>query len=286
MFEIGSITKVFTSLTTLILLKSKQIEITQPIINYLPNNQKKISSEITFKKLMTHTSGIPKMPNNFFWSIARCPSNPFYYYSEKRMFRFLNKFTPNEKDEFIYSNFGMGLLGHLSSNLCNSNLDYLMEKEVFQPINMKSTTLGISNKQYDEVVNSPGSNKEPKNTWKFSEATKGAGNGYSNIMDMLGFLQFALEKNEISNDVHNAILEMEKEQISISESESMGLGWRIHKNNSKIIYHGGITYGFKSLIAYNRPDEKAIVILTNAKGLSKKENKILKEVSFKFLEEK
>ena len=76
---------------------------------------------------------------------------------------------------------------------------------------------------------------------------------------------------------------MEQEQIIVNERESMGLGWRIFKNDAKIIYHGGITSGFKSLIAYNRKIEKGIVILTNAKGLSRKANKILKKVCYQYL---
>lgn len=286
LFEIGSITKVFTTLSALRILKRKKIGITSPIVKYLPNGMKNISSKITFHKLMTHTSGFPKMPKNFFWSALRCPSDPFLHYYKKRMTRFLNKFSPKEDEGFLYSNIGMSLLGYLCSNLENSTLDTIMNGEIFQPLNMKATTLGISPEQFNIVVNSRGTNREPKRTWKFSDLTKGAGNAYSNIDDMTQFLKFILRKEDKTNEIYFSILEMEEEEIPISETESMGLGWRIHKNKSKIIYHGGITYGFKSLIAYDRKQEKGIVILTNAKGLSRKENKILKEVCFKFLEEK
>ena len=52
------------------------------------------------------------------------------------------------------------------------------------------------------------------------------------------------------------------------------------------MYHGGITYGYKSLIAFNRELEKGIVVLTNATGLSRKENKLLKQLCFQYLMQK
>ena len=286
LFEIGSITKVFTTLSALKILNRNRIQLSQPIIQFLPNNAQNTSKEITFYKLMTHTSGIPKMPNNFFWSAIRCPSDPFLHYCENRMFRFLSKFSPKINEEFGYSNLGMGLLGYLCTKIEKSTLDTIMKKEIFQPLNMNSTTLGLSKEQYKSVVNSKGFNGEPQRTWKFSDVTKGAGNVYSNMDDMMIFLRF-LMKQDTSCNLFPLLLEMEKEQIQINESQSMGLGWRIHLGNEqKIIYHGGITYGFKSLIAYNRYQKKGIVILTNSKGLSSKVNKKLKEVCFKYIEKK
>ncbi len=284
LFEVGSITKVFTTLSALQTLDKGQIERHESIARYLPENAEEASERITFYQLMTHTSGFPKMPGNFLWSALRCPGDPFLHYCEERMIRFINRFTPRENEDFAYSNLGMGLLGYLCSHLERTSLDSIMKREVFQPIKMKSTSLGISSNQFPSVVNPPRSNGEPKGTWKFSEATQGAGNVYSNIDDMTLFLKFILGSENYSKELFQSILDMERQEIRVSESESMGLGWRIHHSKSQIIYHGGITYGFKSLIAYNRLQAKGIVILTNAKGLSRKENAILREVCFKFLQ--
>jgi len=285
LFEIGSITKVFTTLSALKILNDKQIALSQPIAHYLPNAEN-TSDKITFYKLMMHTSGLPKVPNNFFWSTVRCPSDPFQHYCEKRMYRFLNKFRPTDNENFTYSNLGMGLLGYVSSNIENAPLNSILKSEIFKPLSMTSTSLGIKKEQFHLVANPKGLNGEPKRTWKFSDVTEGAGNAYSNIDDMTLFLKSIFEQDNINTDLFQPILKMEDEQLRIDTSESMGLGWRIHHNKSKIIYHGGITYGFKSLIAYSRIQEKGIVILTNAKGFSRKENKLLKELCFNYLEEK
>ena len=285
LFEIGSITKVFTGIATLQTLKKEDIAISQVVSQFLPSSANKISNQLTFQNLLTHTSGLPKMPKNFYWSALRSPGDPFLHYEENNMLRFLYKFKAGGKEQFQYSNLGMGLLGHLCSQIQDASLASIMKKEIFEPLQMEATSMGISEHQFYQVVNPLSSNQYPKNTWRFSEATKGAGNVYSNIQDMCRLLEFILSDGRTNMNLHATILEMEEEQISISDAEGMGLAMRIHKNHSKIMYHGGISYGFKSLMAYNRKQAKGIVILCNAKGLSRKENEILKSICFSYLEE-
>jgi len=89
LFELGSITKVFTSLSALKVLQKHKINYHTSITNYLPNNDQMYKHQISFYQLMTHTSGLPKMPNNFIWSIIRCPSDPFLHYDKKKMIRYI-----------------------------------------------------------------------------------------------------------------------------------------------------------------------------------------------------
>lgn len=283
LFEIGSITKVFTTLSAMQVLNRNEIDIDSAVVTMLP--KRNISDKLSFRKLMTHTAGFPKMPANFVWSALRSPSDPFLHYSEEMMYRFLGGYEPKEEESFQYSNLSMGLLGHSLAQMESKSLASIMEDEIFVPLQMSSTSLGLVENRYQKVINPIGSNGEPKSTWKFSEVTKGAGNGFSNIDDMSLFLAFLLDKKNASNELYKMILEMEREQLVISDKESMGLGWRIHKNELQIPYHGGRTYGFKSLIAYHRESEKGIVVLTNEKGLSRKYLMILKEVCYQFLEE-
>jgi len=158
-----------------------------------------------------------------------------------------------------------------------------MKTEIFQPLDMDFTSLGLTRKQFKHVVGNNAVDKEPKRTWKFSNATKGAGNLYSNVDDMIQFLHFIFHPSILQNEISALTLHMEKEQLRINETERMGLGFRIYKSGNTIHYHGGITSGFKSLLAYNRHSEKGIIILTNAKGLSRKENTILKQVCINYL---
>lgn len=281
LFEIGSITKVFTTLSALQILNRNEIDLNTAISTIILNRN--ISDKISFRKLMTHTAGFPKMPANFIWSALRSPRDPFLHYSEEMMYRFLDGFEPKQKERFQYSNLSMGLLGHTLVKIKSKSLASIMEDEIFVPLQMANTTLGLNENMYQKVINPIGSNGEPKRTWKFSKVTMGAGNGFSTINDMTLFLAFILDKKNSSKELYKTILNMEKEQLVISEKESMGLGWRIHKSALNIPYHGGRTYGFKSLIAYNREHEKGIVVLTNETGLSKKYLLVLKEICYQYI---
>lgn len=283
LFEIGSITKVYTTLSSLLILQKHEIDIHSPIIKFFPPHRQNISNQITFHQLMTHTSGMPKMANNFVWAALRDPGDPFLHYKEKNLMRYLNGFSALEPRDFQYSNVGMGLLGYLSSHIEKQSLAHIVKSEIFLELNMNSSSLGLSETQYPLVANTRGLRKKPNNYWEFSDVTSGAGSAYSNIEDMALFLKFLLESKNGSGDLAAMIEEMEKEQISISKSEAMGLGLRIFKEDSKILYHGGITYGYKSLLAYCKEKQKGIVILTNAKGLSRTENTLLKKFCFSYL---
>lgn len=284
LFEIGSLTKVFTTLTALKILNRKNISTNGSIAPYFPKKIADRVNSITFQQLMTHTAGFPKMPNNFIWSALKRPSDPFLPYKEKQLLHYLNKrFQPKQKPTFKYSNFGMGLLGYLIRAIEHKDLGDIYEQEIFLPLGMVHSSLGIQKDQYG-IVASPKNRKGiPKRTWQFSQETAGAGALFSTIDNLTLFLDAVLQKNHADTLLNQSLEQMETVQHEIDSTSAMGLGWRINLAEPVVYYHGGITYGFKSMLAINLETKKGIVILTNAKGLSRKENAILKEVCFEFM---
>ena len=282
LFEAGSITKIFTTLTTLIVLEENQINIDDRAYDYYPDEEIKGSNQITFRQLMTHTSGLPKMPKNFKWSALRNPSNPVKNYKEKKVNKYLKDFEQPEDRGYQYSNVGMGSLGFIAANIAKEDLSTLMKQEVFTPLGMTSTTLGITPNQYAQVAGNTGSQKTPRHTWIFTDVTEGAGNLYSNVDDLLKFITFALS-SESNHKLMPILKQMEAPQAKMSRTKSIGLGIKMAERTSTIYYHGGITYGYKSLLAYNQDTQKGIIILTKVKGLSLNENIILTKVGFSYL---
>src|SRR5271165_5083848 len=66
-FEIGSITKVFTSLVLVDMVNRKEIELHDPAAKYLPENVRmpeRSGKPITLLDLSTHRSGLPPLPTN------------------------------------------------------------------------------------------------------------------------------------------------------------------------------------------------------------------------------
>ena len=114
-FEIGSVTKVFTSLLLADMLNRKEVALDDPAAKYLPETVRmpeRNGKSITLHDLATHSSGLPRLPSNLKPKDLR---NPYADYSVDDLYQFLSGYQlPRDPgSQFEYSNVGAGLLGHL-----------------------------------------------------------------------------------------------------------------------------------------------------------------------------
>ena len=112
-FEIGSISKVFTSLLLADMVNRKEVSLDDPAAKYLPEHVRmpeRSGKSITLLDLSTHSSGLPNVPN----LKLKDPTNP-YADSVDDLYQFLSGYelTRDPGSQFEYSNLGAGLLGHL-----------------------------------------------------------------------------------------------------------------------------------------------------------------------------
>ena len=113
-FEIGSITKIFTTLILMDMVANGEVVLDEPVETYLPSvkipelNGKKI----TLRHLATHYSGLPSLPDNF---NPKNPMNPYEDFTSEDLYHFLNHYNLKRApgEQFEYSNVGLGLLGHI-----------------------------------------------------------------------------------------------------------------------------------------------------------------------------
>ena len=113
-YEIASITKGFTAILLADMIERGKLDLDTPIQELFPTGvtlQVVDDQPITLRHLVTHTSGLPRMPSNF---APKDPLNPYLDYTDERFFNFLNGFKPpRSPGESEYSNLGMALLGQL-----------------------------------------------------------------------------------------------------------------------------------------------------------------------------
>lgn len=138
-FEIGSITKVFTSLVLSDMMNRNEVALDDPAATYLPEHVRmpeRSGKAITLRDLSTHTSGLPFLPPNF------KPKG----YSVDDLYQFLSGYelTRDPGSEFEYSNLGAGLLGHLLERRAGTDDEGLIGARVTQQLNMPDTGIGLS----------------------------------------------------------------------------------------------------------------------------------------------
>jgi CubicO group peptidase (beta-lactamase class C family) len=134
-FEVGSVTKVFTSLLLADMVQRGEAALTDSVARYLPDGVKvpeRGGRSITLEDLATHTSGLPRMPTNF---SPRDSSNPYADYSVEQLYAFLSGFSlPRDIGiRYEYSNLGGGLLGHALARASGSDYETLVRSRILIP---------------------------------------------------------------------------------------------------------------------------------------------------------
>ena len=257
-FEIGSITKVFTTLILADMIEKGELGLNDPIENFLPVKvPTKNGKRITLEHLATHTSGLPRMPDNF---APENWSNPYRDYTVENMYEFLSSYTLTRDPgtQYEYSNLGMGLLGHVLSLESGMTFEELVKNRICDEVGLENTTISLTPQQ--QVRLAKGHQVDVEN-WDF-DALAGAGALRSSAKDMLMFLsaEMGLKKTKLYPAMENT----QTTHFSIDASGGeIGLGWIIPHVNSEIIFHDGMTGGYCSFAGFDKENQKAVVVLSS-----------------------
>src|SRR5882724_13047002 len=148
-FEIGSISKVFTSLVLADMIERGEVKPDDAVEKYLPEGTRVPSrngKKITLIDISMQHSGLPRMPDNFKPADF---ANPYADYTPAKLYQFLGHYTltrdPGEKYE--YSNVAVGLLGHALSRRAGTSYEQMVRQRVWEPLRMSSTTIALSAEQ-------------------------------------------------------------------------------------------------------------------------------------------
>jgi serine-type D-Ala-D-Ala carboxypeptidase/endopeptidase len=259
LFEIGSITKVFTTSMAAMLSLEHKLNFSDRAQTYLPSKivlPEKNGKAITLEQLATASSGLPRMPKNFAPADA---ANPYIDYREDALTAFLNncELTRDPGSEYEYSNLGMGLLGYILTRVEEKPYPKLVAERITKPLDMNHTFVsGIRN---DKPLAIGYSDKNPVKAWTWDNESvlTGAGGLVSNAEDMMKFLIAQLTSTPLSKAfalTHVARADAGKMKI--------GYGWHIRDENT--VWHNGGTGGFRSFAGFDKTKNKAVVVLTNS----------------------
>ena len=253
-YEIGSITKVFTGILLAEDLISGNVQLGDDIQQHLPTGVHAPSFDgtpITLRDLATHRSGLPRdvdagsMPELYAWlsgfQLQRAPGS-----------------------EYAYSNAGFALLADILDRRAGTDFNTLVVRSVSEPLGLIDTTETLNADQSDRLAQGYTYGGNPAQFFPDSGPMSGAGYMRSTLQDMTRFL--IENMRPASTPLADAIqLAQTLQAEGPGSGTGVGLGWEIDQvgTTSERLYKGGSTYGFTSYVSFQRDGSFGFVLLTN-----------------------
>ncbi len=271
-FEIGSVTKTFTTLLLQDMVERDEVKLDDPVAKYLPESVKvpaRDGKQITLLNLATHTAGLPRDPSNLTPGHG-LPENAFADYTVEKLYAFLSSFTLDREpgSKFEYSNVGMALLGHILALKTGTNYEALVVERICRPLKMNSTRITLTPELRARLARGHDRLGKPAPNWEF-QVYDGAGGLRSTANDLLKYVSANL-------DLMPSSLTPLMEQTHVirhkgtSTHGDTAMAWinrgEGYQSGMELLGHAGATGGYETFIGINKDQRKGVVVLSSQQG--------------------
>ena len=265
LFEIGSITKVFTALLLADMVRRGEVALSDPVAKYLPPDVKipeRNGRSITLQDLSMHVSGLPRMPANF---RPKDETDPFADYRVEDLYQFLSghELRRDIGSRYEYSNLAMGLLGHVLARRAGMDYEELVRERVIAPLGLRSTGIALPADMKDRLTPGHDEHLDQVPNWHLPTLA-GAGALRSTTNDLLAFLaaHLGFEKSPLAD----AMAAMRSVRGPRADGgREMALGWLVSRiGDREIMWHNGATGGYWTFIGFDLKNRLGVVVLSNA----------------------
>lgn len=261
LFEIGSVTKVFTALLLADAVQRGEVALDDPLSKHLPP-EVKVPAAITLRHLATHTSALPRLPSNL---APKDGNNPYADYTVAQLHEFLAGYAlPRDPGTtYEYSNLGAGLLGQILARRAGTDYETLVRTRITAPLGMKSTGIKLSDALQKRLA--PGHDGQGRRVANWDLPTlAGAGALRSSANDMLQFLAATLRYNSSPLSPAMSSLLASRRPTSAAGMD-IALGWHITTSpaGKDLVWHNGGTGGYRSYAGYDPKSKTGVVVLAN-----------------------
>jgi D-alanyl-D-alanine-carboxypeptidase/D-alanyl-D-alanine-endopeptidase len=264
-FEIGSVTKVFTALALADMVERGDLRLDAPVSQLLPKSvvikQADAGKPITLRHLATHMSGLPRLPDNL---IPADDSDPYADYDVAKLYAFLSSHQPirQPNDEHEYSNLGYGLLGHGLALQSGLSYEALVRERIAIPLGMADTAITSRPEWQGRRATGHDAGLQSTSDWDLG-ALQGAGALRSTTNDLLVFLQAAMGRKP--SPLAPAFATMLATRLPLGDGGAeQALGWVISGSGERqIVWHNGGTGGYRSFVGFRPSTGVGVVVLSN-----------------------
>ena len=259
-FQLGSVTKGFTSLLLADMVARGEVGLHDPASKYLPPDVilNVNAREFTLYDLATHRSGLPSMPTNL--DLNGKP-NPIEAYSEGDLYDFLRTYEPENApgEVYTYSNLGVSLLGRLLADRARTTYEEFVTERVLEPLGMSDTSITLRDDQLARLAPGHSPYMKPIDTWEMA-TLQASGSLRSTANDMLKLIAACLEPDStpLAAAVGVQLLEGEPQA-----GQQAPLIWgRLDDGTYR---HSGGKAGYRSGVAFNPQTGIGAVVLANSR---------------------
>jgi len=253
-FELCSVTKVFTALLLADMTVGGELQLEDPVNKFL-DGRARIREDIQLFHLVTHTSGLPRSPADFTME-----------YSKEQMYDFLSNYSFPKQigTKFRYSNLGFGLLGHALALETGTSYEQLVLDRICKPLQMKDTRIRMSPEQLARHADGYNSTGQKIPTRELPMVYWSAGSLRSTLNDMLKFLKanLAPDRSRLGRAIektHEPLL------LSAIPDTRTGMAWNVTSTGiSTVIWHEGQIQSHYAFIGFDQKQGIGTVILSSS----------------------
>lgn len=264
-FEIASITKLFTASTLQVLCDKGDLRLDSTLGEQMRHTVLSPAvKEVTLLQLATHRSGFPAFPKEY---LRRIPDtdNISRDFTLNDLYAYLA--NPSEKREpgrFEYSNFGAGLLGHVLALSTGKSYQEVVTGTLLEPLGMTGTFVTSKEAYAYDIAQGYSMNGRPANLLDWSGgALEGAGALKSSAHDMVLFIKANVEDD--GSPISTSLKKPHEPQFD----GTTAIGWLLPgfldrlMGNSSVLWHNGLTPGYASYIVIDPQHKTGLVLLSN-----------------------
>ncbi len=280
-FEIGSISKVFTGILLAQAIETGKLDLDDRIGRLLPEGWTlpEPARAITLRHCTTHTSGLPRLPANLlnFMDAIRLTllgNDPYRDYTEEQFRQALAMVKLNHEPgtRYEYSNFGAGLLGFVLARRHGWDYESLVTDSICRTLGMHGTMIALDERacsrlpaKYRAILKlGPMSFGLKSDEWRLPNHLAGAGAIRSTGRDMMTFLKANM--GLVPTPIDEAIRRSHRELFQDTAGLAIGTNWIRSFDDElaqNIIWHNGGTGGFRSYLGFTEDLQFGVFVLGN-----------------------
>jgi CubicO group peptidase (beta-lactamase class C family) len=282
-FDIGSVTKQFTSAAILKLVEDKKLSLDDDFTNYLDFDTK--GRKITIAQLLDHTSGLAQAPSGK----EEFNQMTFDDFPHKLTMQLVEPkdFLHEPGEALIYNNVAFVFLGLIIEKVSGKTYEAYLKETFFDPLGMHSTSFGSNTKVVKNKVNGYNYNADGLRQMNYLNyyIPYSAGSLTSNTADLLIWTQALHSDKILSEPMYQSMVT--PGQLNDGTTVRYAKGWANFSNyGHQEISHGGAIAGFSSFVQYYPDDDLYIITLINTIGPKKTGRFFGYELTWKLLDKK